>query len=431
MLPASTPPGAAAPPGPRRLPGAVRGIAEIYRAAFSGLPREIWLLCFTSFVNRAGTMVLPFLALFFTRDRGLSVGEAGRLVGAYGLGALGGSFLGGWLSDRIGSIRTQQVSLVGAGIGYFAILGTRGSWSLPLVLLATSVVAEAFRPAVMTATARRAPRGLEARCFALLRLAVNLGMAIGPAVGGFLAVHGYGWLFATDAVTCWLAALLLLLLLPSGRAGAAHDGVRPGEATRSPWADGPFLLMLGLSLLLAGTFFQIFTTFPLYLRRAYGFPENRIGMLLAMNALSIVLFEMVLIHWAERRDRCLVLGVGASLVCSGLAMLPLGSTLGFAVLATLVWTSGEMLSLPLMNALVADRAGGASSGRYMGAYTMSFSAAFVIAPLAGTWVYERFGPERLWLGVGLLALPQLAGWIGLRRIFVARPEPGTAPPVVP
>lgn len=403
-----------------RLPSPVRAVAAAYRAAFAGLPRPIWLLCLTSFVNRAGTMVLPFLVLFLIRDRGLSVIEAGRLVGVYGLGSLAGSFLGGWLSDRIGAIRTQQLSLLLAGIGYFAILGTRGTAPLAAVLFLVSVAAEAIRPSVLAAIAELSPAGLEARCFSLLRLAVNLGMSIGPAAGGFLAAYSYAWLFAGDALTCWLAAVLLLVLLPRGRTAAASPAAAARGTARSPWADGPFLLLMGMVFLLASSFFQIFSTFPLYLKQAYGFPESRIGMLLGMNALLVVTFEMVLMHWAQQRNRLLLIAVGASLVCSGMAMLPLGSSAGFAILSTLIWTAGEMLSLPLMNALVADRAAAGSQGRYMGAYTMTFSAAFVVAPFTGTWVYERFGPETLWLGIGLLALPLLAWCLALRRLF-ARP----------
>jgi len=391
-------------------------VLATYRAAFSGLPREIWLLCFTCFVNRAGTMVFPFLTLFLTQDRQLGVAAAGRLLAVYGLGSLAGSYVGGRLSDRIGSIRTQQLSLAGAGLGFLAVLVTHDLRWLAAVVFLTSLAGDAFRPAVMAAVARRAPAGREGRSLALLRLATNLGMTVGPAVGGFLAGFGYAWLFVVDAATCWLAALLLQVLLrPQGAIGV--DARPPGAPARSPWADRPFVLLMAMAFLLACVFFQIFSTLPIHYRAAYHFAESTIGMVLGLNALLVVLFEMVVMHRVERRERLPLIAVGSVLVASGLATLPLGSTLPFALFSTLLWTAGEILSLPLLNALVADRAPAGAQGAYMGAYTMTFSAAFVVAPFAGTWAYEHLGADLLWLVIGLLSIPLLVGCALLRGML--------------
>ncbi len=124
---------------------------------------------------------------------------------------------------------------------------------------------------------------------------------------------------------------------------------------------------------------------------------------------------MVLVHWAERRDRMTVVGVGALLVCLGFGLMPLGSTAAFAALTVVIWTVGEMLALPLLNAVVADRADSATRGRYMGLYNMAYSVAFILAPAAGTWVYDHLGPSALWIGVGALGVPLLAGSLALRR----------------
>lgn len=344
-------------------------------------------------------MVLPFFALFLIRDRGLGVAAAGQLVALYGVGSIVGSFLGGWLSDRIGSIRAQQFSLVSAGVGYLVIIQVESLGALSLVILLTSVAAEGFRPAVMTSIAHRAPRGLQARSFALLRLAINLGMAIGPALGGLLALYSYSLLFIVDASTSWLAALLLAWMIRRRGPSGAEQEPRPPASARSPWRDGPFLLLALLVTAIGVSLFQVFSTMPIYLRQAYGLREDGIGMVLALNAALIVLFEMVLTHWAEKRNRLLLIGVGSFLIGAGLALLPLGSSIAWAALCTVVWTLGEMLVLPQTNTVVAERATAGKRGSYMGLYTVAFSVAFVIAPLGGTWVYERFGPEVLYFGL--------------------------------
>jgi predicted MFS family arabinose efflux permease len=352
----------------------MRTVIQFYRAAFSGLPRDAWVL----------SAVLL---------------------------AVAGAWAGGWLSDRIGSVRTQQLSLLASGVLFLGFIGLDSYPLLATLIFVLSVAAEAFRPAVMTSMAERAPEASQARCFALLRLAANLGMAMGPAVGGFLALVDYSWLFLADALTCFAAGALLargLKARPGDQAG--HEKGRE-EAPRSPWNDLPFLGLLALVFLLSVVIFQIFSTMPIYLHRAYGMREDGIGLVLALNGTLIVLFEMVLIHWAEGRDRMRLASFGCFIFCAGFALMPLGSTAAFAAFTVVIWTAGEMLALPLINAVVAARTTPGTRGRYMGLYTMSFSLAFVVAPIAGTRVLEHLGGAALWYGVG--ALGPLLGLGGL------------------
>jgi len=384
------------------------------------LPRDVWLLFFTLLVNRAGTMVLPFLTLFLTGRRGLSVVEAGRLLGLYGIGAVVGSYVGGWLSDRIGATTTMRIMLLASGAGYLVFLLLSTPLEIAVGLFLLSIVVEGFRPAMMTATAERTPTVMQIRAFALIRLAANLGMAIGPALGGILALYSYSWLFVVDSVTCLVAAALLFLALGKSRAiGDAASG-SGSQGTRSPWTDPPFLALLLLAFCFATVLFQVFGTLPLYLRKVHGYREDVIGMLLGFNALLIVAFEMVLIHWAQRFARMRMIGIGALLLCLGMGMMPLDDSLPYLWLTIAVWTVGEMLAFPFINAVAAARPGAAQRGRYLGAYNMAFALAFIAAPIAGTWVYERFGPDAVWYAVIGLAAPMAGGALLLSRAFDTR-----------
>jgi len=403
----------------------IRRVVRLYHSAFRGLPRDVWLLCAVALVNRSGTMVLPFISLYLAHERGMSVSGTGRVLAVYGLGAIVGSYIGGWLSDRIGATRTQAWSLLTSGFAFAGFPFLESVTAITAGTFALSVLVETLRPAVMTDMAERAPADLQARSFALLRLAVNLGMGLGPAIGGMLAVYNYDWLFFADGLTCWLAAAVLVATLGVAKPVRGDPGVKPGSTGRSPWRDGPFLLLMLLMISLASIFFQVFSTLPLYFGGTYGFAENGIGLLLALNALLIVAFEMVLIHSLERRSRIVLVGVGALLLCAGLGMMPFGSSVPYVALTIVVWTFGEMLALPLANTLVADRAGRGQRGRYMGLYMMAFSIAFVFAPAGGTWIYESFGPDVLWYGVGLAGVPLCLGAIALRPAFKSAAQPST------
>lgn len=385
-----------------------------YRQAFSGLPREVWLLSAMLLVNRSGAMVLPFLSLYLTQNMALSVAAAGKILAAYGLGSVLGAWLGGWLSDRIGPDATMRISLALSGVLYVVVGLQTHPFAVAVSVFVLGVFAESFRPAVMAAMGARAPVGLRMRAYALLRLAANLGVGIGPAVGGVLALVNYFWLFAVDGATCWAALAILIWGMP--RETQTSAGSEPSTPARSgPWRDGTFLALMFVVTVVATVIFQVMSIFPVYLREAYGFREDKIGLLLAFNPLLIVLFEMVLTHWAELRRDLPLLPLGAALICVGFGLLPLGHSALFVASTIAVWTLGEMLAFPALNNIVAGRAVSANRGRYMGLYTMSFASAFIFAPALGGWTYARFGPDVLWYAIGGLALPLAAGFSWVQR----------------
>lgn len=396
----------------------LKGIGNAYRSAFAGLPREAWILAGATLVNRAGTMVLPFMSLYLTRSLGFSTAEAGRVLGLYGIGAVAGAYLGGWLSDRVGAIRVQQVSLLATGAGFLALSQAHSRVALSLTVLLVAVISECFRPALFASVVQVTTPAVRTRSLALLRMAVNLGMSAGPAVGGFLAVHDWTLLFVADALTCWAAAVVLFLTLRHVGRGTVERSADPAAAAATPWRDRPYLLFLVLMTAFGTVFFQLMGTLQLYLRDAYHLPENAIGLLLGLNAMIIVAAEMIVVRHVEHLDPLRVLAVGCLLVCFGFFLMPFGTSVAWAVVTILFWTLGEMLSLPMANAIASHRGPAAAGGRFIGAYSLAFSLAFVIGPVTGTAVYQRFGGDVLWLAIGPIGLGLFAGCMALSRRFV-------------
>jgi MFS family permease len=389
---------------------------NLYRDAFRGLSREIWLLSAVIFVNRCGAMVLTFLTLYLTQELGMSLAVAGQVLSVYGLGHLLGAWLGGWLCDRLGFLRIQLFSLALSGLGFLAM---EHAHTLPHILAITLFVAttaEAFRPANSAALAALSPPHLRTRAVALNRMALNLGWGVGPAVGGWLATYDYAWLFRVDGVTCLVAAFFLHYLF-HGRSGREPELNLPtGEDASEvhPLSDRTFLAFLVVMGFFCIVFYQSWGTFPFHIKEVYGFSEARFGLLMALNAVLIILFEMILTHRGERYHPLTMVGFGCLLVGFGMAVLPLGATVGLAVLSVAAWTFGEMLSIPFAGGWVANRAGAKHRGKYMGLYTMAWGAAFIVAPALGAWVYEYIGPDTLWYGCGILCLLLFLGCEALR-----------------
>ena len=381
-----------------------------YLDAFRGLPQTVWLVSFILLINRSGTMVLPFWALYCTQERSLEPSQAGMLLAIYGVGGIVGSYLGGVWSNRFGPMRILASSLALTAIG-FVLLMFAESWSgMVGSLLFLSVSAESCRPASASATAALCPPERHSRAFALNRLAINLGMTLGPTIGGFLAERDFQLLFAVDAVTCLAAAMLATALAfkKSMKITVAEETETSAKA-HGPWRDAPFLISTGLLFFVALAFFQLLGTYTLFLRDHYGMKESAIGLVFAVNTIVIVFTEMWLIQSVERLNKLKVMAWGALLSCLGFGLIPFGATFPFAVFSVLVWTLGEMLSAPVATAYVSGRATDANRGTYLGIYTMTFAAAFVVAPILGTWIYER-NPSLVWHGCTAIGVATFVGY---------------------
>ena len=395
-------------------------IKDEYVRAYSGLPRRAWILFAVNLVNSSGSMVLFFLSLYLTRELGFGAARAGQILSLYGAGSLAGAYLGGWAADRAGSIRVQKVSLAVCGALLIALGQVVSGWGIGALLFGYAMAAGMLYPANATSMSRICPPEIQVKGFALTRLANNLGATIGPAVGGVLALRDYRLLFWADGLTSIAAAAVFVLLWrgaraareervevaakeargAAGAAGAEETG-ETGKAlaaapSRSPWRDGPFLVLMLIVLVWSAVFIQVLTTFPLYMRNVYGLAENRIGQLFAVNTLMIVALEMILMERIRRYPLVRTIGVSFVLLGLGLGLMPLGRGFAFGALTVAVWTVGEMLSMPLLGALIAGRADDANRGRYMGVFSLVFSLAFVIAPAGGTAIYGRFGGDAVW-----------------------------------
>jgi predicted MFS family arabinose efflux permease len=367
-----------------------------YRAAYAGLPRDIWLLSFALFVNRSGAMVMTFMTLYLTSQLDMSEAAAGRMISVYGLGAVCGAFMGGRLSQAFGAVRVQTVCLLLAVPGYL-LLPLWESWPpLAASLFFLSLFSEAVRPANAVAISNFTTPQNRTRAFALNRLAANLGFSFGPVIGGFLATIHYGLLFVVDAATTLLAALLLLRffrgrLIENANVAADEDVIRV-----SPLKDGPFVVFLLLMLASVSFFCQFGSTYPLYLRDHYQLSKPLIGLMFAVNTTVIVALEMLLIDAIKGWPLLRTIGLGCFVFCLGFAMLPFGSTGAYCVAAMLVVTLGEMLSFTFSSTYAANRSTPGNEGAYLGWYMLTFAVATVLGPTIGSAIYQ-VNRDALWL----------------------------------
>jgi predicted MFS family arabinose efflux permease len=358
-------------------------------------------------------MVLPFLTLYLTVDRRLPASTAGLALTIYGTAAIVIAPLSGRLSDRLGGLRIIKLSLFLSALVLFIFPFAQSLTSILVMTGIWAIVNEAFRPPSMSIIGDLAGPAQRKAAFALSRLAINLGMSIGPVVGGFLAMRSFKLLFYVDGTTALLAGLIMVLVpwRPSRPRDAEHEalalpanvaaaGVRPSTVLpySSVLKDRRFLYFLLAMLPVELIFFQTLAAMPLFLVRDLHMTEAGFGMLLAINTVLIILIEVPLnaamSDWSNRH----ALVLGALLIGIGFGAMALGSGVLWLSVTVIIWTFGEMILLPASAAHVSDVAPPKHSGAYMGLYSMGFSVAFAIGPMLGVQAMERFGSAAVWIG---------------------------------
>jgi MFS family permease len=387
-------------------------------ATLRGLPRPVWILFGGTFINRFGSFVMPFLAIYMTRE-GFTPIQAGLAVSAYGAGHIFASMLGGHMADRIGRRHTITLSMFGSCAAMLALSQVH---TLPLLLLfafIVGLVAEIYRPAATALLGDLVTPEQRVAAFAMYRFAINLGFAVGPATAGFLADRSFFYVFAGDAVTSLLYGVVAMLALPHGLRSSGKEE-KSGEGMRVALRDRPFVYFLGATLCLTWIEFQLHSTLPLYIAHL-GYSPKAYGLLLSINGVMIITFELVLTAWLQRYPPQPMIALGYALTGIGVAMTGLAHGIPMLALSVVVWTLGEMVYAPVTGAFVTGLAPERYRGRYMGIWHSTWSAGMLLGPFIGSLIYAR-SPAALWITcllLGAVAAGLALVKPGVRAVHVA------------
>ncbi|MER7893629.1 MFS transporter [Micromonospora sp. NPDC094482] len=400
-----------------------------------GLPRRFWYLWAGTLINRLGSFVLVFLAIYLTQERGFSASQAGLVIGLWGVGGAVGTTVGGTLTDRWGRRPTLLVAHLGAATMMLALGLARPLWAVALGALLLGTFAEAARPAFGAMMIDVVPEKDRLRAFSLNYWAINLGFACAAVLAGFAAQAGYLLLFVVDAITTLVTALIIFIRVGETRRAAsptAKGAPAPAGALRTILSDPIYLGFVALNLFSALVFLQHISMLPIAMGDS-GLTPATYGSVIALNGVLIVVGQLFVPRLIRGRSRSHVLALAAVVMGVGFGLTAFAEAAWFYGLTVLIWTVGEMLNSPSNATLVAELSPAALRGRYQGVFSLSWQIAGASAPILGGLVREHIGNSALWLGCaaigGLMAVAHLiSGPARERRATMLR---RTAEPAVP
>lgn len=388
-----------------------------YISSFSGLSVEVWWLSLITLINRAGTMVIPFLSLYLTKNLGFSLSDVGWIMSFFGLGSVAGSWLGGKLTDKIGYYKVMYWSLLLSGFLFMGLQYLNTFWGICAGIFVVMLVADAFRPAVFVALNAYSKPENKTRSITLIRLAINLGFFGGPTIGGIIiAKISYSALFWVDGITCILAGVLLLNILNPKKAKVL-DTYKNNNPV-SAYTNFTYIIFIIGLILFGFVFLQYFSTIPLYYENVHKLTEQQIGLLLGLSGLTIFLLEMPLVKYLEYKPWSNITKViiGCVLLVFSFLILNITQWQGVLIIGILLMTFGEMIVFPFSNAIALNFAKNGNQGEYMALYSIAFSISHIFGHNSGMQLIGKTGFNNTWYVMALLGLFCILTFLYLRYL---------------
>lgn len=363
---------------------------------FWQLPRSLYFLFAGTIITRMGAFVFPYLTIYLSEARGHGFDRVGLILSVGGVGLLVGNFAGGWSTDKCSRKWTLVVALLLNAAGFAGLAGHYDSgWVYACFLLVGYVGSGMYTPAANTVVADLTREDIRPFAYTVNYVCINLGMASGPLIGGFLASISYRWLFIGDVATSLLCAGLIMI----GVVETRHESAKPqgidtaGGSYPAVWLRHPQVLLFCLAYFflicpLMGLEFAV----PPLVKTVFGSSLVYVGVIYTINAVCILSFSFVIERLIRGRNEYLMMVASGLFWTAGLVILLIGFSVTALMVCTVVWTIGEIIASILVPSFIAKNVAAEVKGRFMALNDIMRSFAGVICPIGLGFAWNEQGP---------------------------------------
>ncbi|MCG5469225.1 MFS transporter [Micromonospora sp. LAH09] len=401
----------------------------MWLSRFRALPRPLRMLVYASFINRAGMFVFPLLAVYLVQSRHLSTGEAGVLISVGSTGLLAGSLLSGPVCARAGRRAALVTSLLLNAVGYLGLALLNGpTWTYAVLLFVALVGMGMFAPAANTLIADLTQPEQRPFAYTVSYLANNLGMGVGPLLGGFAAAYSYQLMFAGNILLGLLAAATIWLFVPADtrRVPAA----RPAGTTRraSLLRDLDVAVLVVVSICFVAPLIGLEYTLPLAVTTVLHSSVAVVGAVYTINSVVVVSASLLIEKRMKAYSTRALLITAGLLWSTGMAILVFAFSLPAVLLSTVVWTLGEIIASVVIPTYIADHVQEHRVGSFMALNGFVLSSARLVVPMGLGFVWQAGGHRPVLLLLLLTPVVGVVAFAVLRIRPAARPVPTPAEP---
>jgi MFS family permease len=362
--------------------------------------------------SAGGSMIWPFLMIYVSERLQLSLSTVSILITIHASMGLAASFVAGSVADKLGRKPVMVISLAVTGIGYF-LMSRAGTYlefaGLMCLMGAANPLYQVGSDAMLADLVESEKR---TNAYAIIRMVNNAGIAIGPAVGGFLAAKSYTYAFMGAAIGMLAYSALMLF-----RARETLSRlIRPAEAPRERLGGYErvlrdrgfvaFALLVGMGLIAPS---MVWSLVAVYAKQNFGLPENLYGWLPTTNALMCVFVQFFVTRFFRRRPSLSVITIGMLTYALGVGSFALMRSFWGFWLSMVIMTFGELIVLPTVSKYIADLSPVDMRGRYMSFYWFAWGIARAMAPLVGGVLNDNISPRSIWIGALVIGLASTTG----------------------
>ncbi len=395
------------------------------RSIYQEYPKTFWLIMLGMFIDQlGGALIFPFFGLYITSKYGVGMTEVGVLFSILAVSGLVGSLMGGALTDKFGR---KVMILFGLVVSAVSTLMLAFAPSLEFIYLAAVIVGlfgNMAGPAHQAMITDVLPEDKRIDGFGIVRVIANLAVAIGPAIGGFLAARSYTMLFIIDVILSSITAIIILLFVPETKPEKAPsaDGQPQQEQSLGETLAGyfkvakdrVFMVYILASIFMVLAYMQMNITLPVFLRDVHGLPDSGYGLLLSMNAAMVVIFQFWITRRIKKFAPMKIMAWGMVIYAVGFSMYGFVSAFWLFAVAMVIITIAEMLVSPTGQAVVAKLSPEDMRGRYMAVFGFSWTIPNTFGPLLAGVVMDNYNPNWVWYGAGVFMLISAAIFAGIQ-----------------
>ena len=390
---------------------------------FNEFPSKFWVLVAAMFVDRVGgTLIFPFFALYITQKFNVGMTQAGVLLGIFSFSGLIGNLIGGGLADRFGRKVMVLFGLIFSALSSVTMGLVDEMAVFYFLAVIVGLLSDIAGPAWQAMIADILPEDQRTEGFGIMRVVGNMAWIVGPIIGGFVATRSYLLLFILDAISSLITAGIIYKFIPETKPEPTISDFETAEADTlldtfvgygRVFKDGIFMAYILVSMLMLLVYLQMYQTLGVYLRDTHGVSEQGYGFVLTSSAITVIIFQFWVTRRVKKYPPMLMMALGSAFYLVGFSMYGLVSIFALFIAAMVLITIGEMIVMPVSQALAANFAPEDMRGRYMAIFSLAWAAPSTFGATAAGIIMDNYNPNWVWYIAGMICTIAVLGFLWL------------------